>query len=147
MFQSLEEREDKAGPIKGYRLMSDINITPFVDVMLVLLVIFMVTAPILMRGIKVNLPTASARPLSAPEKTIVVSVNSGRGIFINNYRVSPYDLTAKLRAIYKNRKDKIIFLKASSSLPYGFIINVMAAIKSAGIAKIGMVTANPRLNR
>jgi biopolymer transport protein TolR len=145
MFTPFDDKDDKKSGFSGYRLMSDINITPFVDVMLVLLVIFMVTAPILVHGIKVNLPSAAAHALKAPEKTIVVAVKSDRSVYINKYRVGMAALTQKLAAIYKNRKDKQIFLKASSSLPYGYVIKIMAAIKNAGITKIGMVTANLRL--
>ena len=142
MFTSFEGRDDKKSFSSGYKLMSDINITPFVDVMLVLLVIFMVTAPILVHGIKVHLPAAKARALKAPEKTIVVSVTSGREVYINNLRVSLPLLTKKLNILYRNRRNKQIFLKASSALPYGYVIRIMAAIKDAGITKIGMVTAN-----
>ena len=142
MFTSFEGRDDKKSFSSGYKLMSDINITPFVDVMLVLLVIFMVTAPILVHGIKVHLPAAKARALKAPEKTIVVSVTSGREVYINNLRVSLPLLTQKLSVLYRNRRDKQIFLKASSALSYGYVIRIMAAIKDAGITKIGMVTAN-----
>ncbi|MHB1697723.1 MAG: protein TolR [bacterium] len=145
MFTPFDDKDDKKTGVSGYRLMSEINITPFVDVMLVLLVIFMVTAPILVHGIKVNLPSASARALKAPEKTIVVAIKSNRNVYINKFRVSLPVLTQKLIAIYKHRKDKQIFLKADSSLPYGYVIKIMAAIKGAGITKIGMVTANPKL--
>lgn len=145
MFTPFDDKDDKKAGVSNYRLMSEINVTPFVDVMLVLLVIFMVTAPILVHGIKVNLPSAAAHALKAPEKTIVVAVKSDRNIYINKFRVSLPLLTEKLQAIYKSRKDKQIFLEASSSLPYGYVIKIMAAIKDAGITKIGMVTANPKL--
>lgn len=145
MFTPFDDKDDKKTWTSGYKLMSEINITPFVDVMLVLLVIFMVTAPILVHGIKVNLPSAGAHALRAPEKTIVVSVKSNRDVYINKFRVSLPVLTQKLTAIYKRRKDKQIFLKASSSLSYGYVIRIMAAIKDAGIVKIGMVTAHPKL--
>lgn len=142
MFTPFDDKDNKRGLSSGHKLMSDINITPFVDVMLVLLVIFMVTAPILVHGIKVHLPAAKARALKAPEKTIVVSVTSNKEVYINNFRVSLSVLTQKLRVLYKNRRDKQVFLKASSALSYGDVIRVMAAIKDAGITKIGMVTAN-----
>ena len=145
MFTPFDEKDDKKSGGTGYRLMSEINITPFVDVMLVLLVIFMVTAPILVHGIHVNLPSAAAHALKAPEKTIVVAVTSNRAVYINKFKVGLPVLTEKLAAIYKHRKDKQIFLKVSSSLPYGYVIKIMAAIKDAGITKIGMVTANPKL--
>jgi biopolymer transport protein TolR len=127
--------------------MSEINITPFVDVMLVLLVIFMVTAPMLEHGIKVHLPSAAAHAINSPEKTIVVSITSSRTVYINTLRVSMPILTDKLRSIYKYRHNKEIFLKADSSIPYGFVIRVMAAVKRAGISKIGMVTHNPEFKR
>ena len=145
MFTPFDDKEDKRSGVSSYRLMSEINITPFVDVMLVLLVIFMVTAPILVHGIRVHLPSAAAHALKAPEKTIVVAVRSDRNVYINKFRVGLPVLTQKLEAIYKHRNDKQIFLKASSSLSYGYVIQVMAAIKDAGITKIGMVTANPVL--
>ena len=145
MFTPFDDKEDKKSGVSSYRLMSEINITPFVDVMLVLLVIFMVTAPILVHGIRVHLPSAAAHALKAPEKTIVVAVRSDRSVYINKFRVGLPVLTQKLEAIYKHRNDKQIFLKASSSLSYGYVIQVMAAIKDAGITKIGMVTANPVL--
>ena len=118
MFTPFDDKEDKRSGVSSYRLMSEINITPFVDVMLVLLVIFMVTAPILVHGIRVHLPSAAAHALKAPEKTIVVAVRSDRNIYINKFRVGLPVLTEKLAAIYKHRKDKQIFLKASSSLSY-----------------------------
>lgn len=141
----LDDKDNKRDFSSGYKLMSDINITPFVDVMLVLLVIFMVTAPILVHGIKVNLPSASARALKAPEKTIVVSITSGKEIYINSFRVNLTVLTQKLKILYRHRSNKQIFLKASSSLSYGYVIRIMAAMKDAGITKIGMVTANPKI--
>jgi biopolymer transport protein TolR len=143
--QNNNNREEKNNLSSNYKFMAEINITPFVDVMLVLLVIFMVTAPMLEHGIKVHLPTASARAIKSPEKTIVVSINRSQDIYINTLKVSLSTLTSKLRAIYKNRTDKEIFLKADSSIPYGEVIRVMAAVKMAGISKIGMVTKNPVL--
>lgn len=145
MSMLLDDKDNKRDFSSGYKLMSDINITPFVDVMLVLLVIFMVTAPILVHGIKVNLPSASARALKAPEKTIVVSITSGKEIYINSFRVNLTVLTQKLKILYRHRSNKQIFLKASSSLSYGYVIRIMAAMKDAGITKIGMVTANPKI--
>ncbi len=138
-------KEGRNNLSSNYKFMSEINITPFVDVMLVLLVIFMVTAPMLEHGIKVHLPTAAAHAIKSPEKTIVVSINGSREVYINALKVGLPTLTSKLRAIYKNRTDKEIFLKADSSIPYGVVIRVMAAVKMAGISKIGMVTKNPIL--
>jgi biopolymer transport protein TolR len=138
-------KEGRNNLSSNYKFMSEINITPFVDVMLVLLVIFMVTAPMLEHGIKVHLPAAAAHAIKSPEKTIVVSINGSREVYINALKVGLPTLTSKLRAIYKNRTNKEIFLKADSSIPYGVVIRVMAAVKMAGISKIGMVTKNPIL--
>ncbi len=142
MFTPFDDKEGRRGFSFDFKLMSDINITPFVDVMLVLLVIFMVTAPMLVHGINVHLPVAKTRTLRAPEKTIVISVTSNRRIYVNSSRVGFSILTRKLRVLYKGRKDKQIFLKASSVISYGYVMRIMTAIKDAGITKIGMVTAN-----
>ncbi len=144
MFIPKNEKDDKSAFSFGYKFMSEINITPFVDVMLVLLVIFMVTAPILVHGIKVHLPSAAAHAINAPKRTIVVSVTSSKVVYINTMRISLASLTKKLTAIYRYRHNKQIFLKADSSVPYGFVIRVMAAVKAAGIGKIGIVTSNPK---
>lgn len=129
--------EGRRGPL------SDINVTPLVDVMLVLLIIFMVTAPMMQQGIQVNLPKAKARALDASEGKIVVTVTGDREVYINRNRFPLEALEEKLRAIYRFRGNKDIYLKADASVPYGLVIRVMSEIKSAGIDQIGMVTAPP----
>jgi biopolymer transport protein TolR len=123
------------------RLMADINVTPLVDVMLVLLIIFMVTAPMMMQGIDVNLPQSSAPSIPTEEERLVVTVAGDRKIYINEYPVDLEALGPKLAAIYRNQQGRQgVFLRADESIPYGFVVQVMATIRGMGIEKIGMVT-------
>ena len=118
-------------------VLSEINVTPFVDVMLVLLVIFMVTAPLLQQGIDVNLPKAKGKDLPTEERiTLVISKN--RTIFMNENPVSLQEMRRKLDAISKLNPN--VFLKADKNVPYGFVVEVMGEIKDAGIEKLGMIT-------
>lgn len=123
------------------QLMSEINVTPFVDVMLVLLIIFMVTAPMMMQGIDVDLPNAEAPAIPSEEERLVVTVDAQRKLYINEYPVDMETLGPKLSAIYKNKGSKQgVFLRADASLPYGYVMEVMGTIRQAGIDQIGMVT-------
>ena len=123
--------------------MSDINVTPFVDVMLVLLIIFMVTAPMMMQGVDVNLPEASSEPLEADDKSLLVSIDDQKRVFINDIQVSVEDLGEKLQKIFKGRSDRELYLKADKDIPYGTVVRVMSEIKQAGVEKLGMVTMPP----
>ncbi len=122
------------------KLMSEINVTPLVDVMLVLLIIFMVAAPMMMQGMDVQLPQTQSKAISSREERLVVSLNKKQEIFINEYRVSRSELQEKLKILYQNKKEGEVFLRADRSLPYGFVIQIMSDIKNAGIEKLGMVT-------
>jgi biopolymer transport protein TolR len=122
-------------------LLSEINVTPLVDVMLVLLIIFMVTAPMMMQGVDVKLPETSAPSIPTEDERLVVTVAGDRKIYINEYPVEMNALGPKLAAIYRNQQGhQGIFLRADESIPYGFVVQVMATIREAGIDKIGMVT-------
>ena len=118
-------------------VMSEINVTPFVDVMLVLLVIFMITAPLLQQGIDVNLPKAKGKDLP-PEERISLVIKKGGTIYMNENPVSLAEMKRKLEAISKLNPN--VFLKADKDVPYGVIVEVMGEIKDAGIEKLGMVT-------
>ncbi|AKU90338.1 protein TolR [Vulgatibacter incomptus] len=121
--------------------LSEINVTPLVDVMLVLLIIFMVTAPLMQQGVKVDLPDARAQPIEAKEeKKLVLSAKSDQSIYIGEAQVTLADLEEKLRNNPKAQADKEIYLHADRSLPYGFVVELMAAIQRAGIPSMGMIT-------
>ena len=120
--------------------MSDINVTPLVDVMLVLLIIFMVTAPMLMQGVEVNLPKTTTKHIKTQEEPLILTVNKEREIFIENHRIELESLEIKVEKIFQNRRDKEILLRADKEVPYGFVMKVIAKVKQAGIDKLGMVT-------
>ncbi len=130
-------------PGRRGQFVSQINVTPLVDVMLVLLVIFMVTAPIIQQGVEVNLPKVKAAALPGEEQQFVVSITRGSEIYLNDTRLSSDELTDKLKAIAAERPDRQIFIRADSEVPYGEVIRTMAAIKAAGIENVGMVTEMP----
>ncbi len=124
-------------------LVSQINVTPLVDVMLVLLIIFMVTAPIILQGVEVNLPRVKAAALPGEEQQFVVSITRGSELYLNDTKLSPELLTEKLKAIAVERPDREVFIRADQEVPYGDVIRTMAAIKAAGIENVGMVTEMP----
>jgi biopolymer transport protein TolR len=123
-------------------VLSEINVTPFVDVMLVLLVIFMVTAPLMQQGIDVNLPQAKGKDLP-PQERISLVVRKDRTVYLNKTRYTLPELRKKLAAMSKLNPD--IFLKADKDVPYGFVVQVMGEVKDAGIEKLGMIT-EPKLD-
>ncbi|MFH1122785.1 MAG: protein TolR [Pseudomonadota bacterium] len=122
------------------KYMSDINVTPFVDVMLVLLIIFMVTAPMMMQGVEVNLPQTTTQSIKTKEDPLFLTVNKKGEIFLENHAVKLDELEMKVQSIFKYRREKEILLRADKDIPYGFVIKVMAAVKGAGVTKLGMVT-------
>ena len=124
--------------------MSQINVTPLVDVMLVLLVIFMVTAPMMQQGVEVNLPKAEAKALTAKEETLVVSIEKSGRTTVNASEIPADQLTDKLNSLLAGRTKREVFLKADSSVPYGEVVKVMAQIKGAGVERLGMVTESPQ---
>ncbi|MDD5284698.1 MAG: protein TolR [Desulfuromonadaceae bacterium] len=121
-------------------VMAEINVTPLVDVMLVLLVIFMVTAPMMQQGVQVNLPKADSKAMTPAEESVVVSVDKSGKIFINKDEIPAGDLRNRLSTIFVSRAKKEVFLKADASVPYGEVVRAMADIKGAGIERLGMVT-------
>jgi biopolymer transport protein TolR len=121
-------------------MMAQINVTPLVDVMLVLLVIFMVTAPMMQQGVQVNLPKADTKGMNAQEDTVVVAVDKNGRIFINKDEVPSGDVRRKLVEMFATRTKKEVFLKADAGVPYGEVVRAMADIKGAGIERLGMVT-------
>lgn len=131
---------------EGRTVMSEINVTPFVDVMLVLLVIFMVTTPILYQGVDVDLPNTESRPMPSldQERKVVVTLNKDGEIFIEKQQYTLNELRIEIRKAMlergKNLTDEDVFLRADSSVPYGTVVEVMSEIRNAGVQKIGLIT-------
>ena len=121
-------------------IMAEINVTPLVDVMLVLLVIFMVTAPMMQQGVQVNLPKANTKAMTPQDEAVVVSVDKNGKVFINKDEIPAADLRNRLTAMFASREKKEVFLKADAGVPYGEVVKTMADIKGAGIERLGMVT-------
>ena len=130
----------------GRQTLTEINVTPLVDVMLVLLIIFMVTAPLIQQGVEVNLPEAKAKAVDAEEQKLVLSIKADKTLWLgtsDDAAKIPLDrLEEKLRANARAMKDKELYLHADRALPYGFIVEVMATVQRAGVINVGMIT-NP----
>ncbi|MDI6741160.1 MAG: protein TolR [Smithella sp.] len=125
------------------KAMAEINVTPFVDVMLVLLIIFMVTAPMLSMGIDVNLPRVQAKSVDVAEEKLVLTISESKDIYLNKNKLALGELNAKLEAIFSSRIDREIFLRADRNVPYGFVVEVMSEVRKAGVDKLGMITEPP----
>ena len=132
---------DQGSP--GSDAISQINVTPLVDVMLVLLIIFMVTAPILQQGVSVDLPKVAAGPLAGHEEQLVVNIGKGGQLYLNDTAMTPEQLTTKLRAIAVVRPDRQLFVRADQAVPYGDVMRVMGAVHDAGLVRLGLVTEPP----
>ena len=125
-------------------MMSEINVTPFVDVMLVLLIIFMVTAPMMVQGVDIELPKSQSPPLVSEEEQLVLSLTADGKYFINESEFTFEELQVKLRAIREANPDQAIFVKADGALPYEKVIRMMSVAQAAGIGKVGLVTRRAR---
>ena len=121
-------------------LMSDINVTPFVDVMLVLLIVFMVAAPMMIEGVEVSLPQATSKPMETEQEQLIVTVNKDGEIFLNDYKVALGELKEKLDLIIKGQSDREVYLRADKEIAYGIVVRVMSEIKDSGVERLGMVT-------
>lgn len=141
----VDSGEDTGGN-KRHRLMSEINMVPFVDVVLVLLIIFMISAPLMYRGIDINLPKSSVNTIKQ-EQRIVVVVDRELNIFVDNHEVSLSGLGSFLSQKKGTESDLTVYLKADKNVPYGTIVTVMDTVKSIGINKLGMVTEPLDLKR
>lgn len=139
------------GPVKGQgrrRLVAEINVTPLVDVMLVLLIIFMVTAPMMTQGLQVDLPETTAKSLRQEEEPLVVSLSKDNEIYLGKIKVNPSLLKQQLDGMSTDdKKTRPVYLHADKQVPYGFVISIMADIKDAGFDKLGMITRPPENKR
>lgn len=128
--------------------MGDINVTPLVDVMLVLLIIFMIAAPMLHPGIEVALPAADARPLPLrADNPLVVSINRDGVVYLQETPVHPSQLVERLLPVLESRDDDTVFLKGDREVPYGKVVEVLDVLQKGGITNLGMVTESPRSRR
>jgi biopolymer transport protein TolR len=125
---------------KRKRLMSEINVTPMVDVMLVLLIIFMITSPMLVAGIEVDLPKTDSAAVSGQFKPLVITVNKYGKLFLVETKIEPKDLAAKLNEVTKEKTDTRIFVQGDKNVSYGTVIDVMARIHNAGFTKVALVS-------
>ena len=136
----------KAPPRAGSRTgrfkrapMSEINVTPMVDVMLVLLVIFMVTAPLLTVGVPIDLPKTNAAPITGQDEPLVVSVNAQGSVYLQDTEIPLENLVARLSAVTENKPDTRIFVRGDRSINYGRIMEVMSVINEAGFRRVALV--------
>lgn len=134
------------GPLKKskkHSVVSEINVTPLVDVMLVLLIIFMVTAPMMTQGVDVDLPETTTRPLRQKDDPVVITINKKGEIFLEKIKGDQVLLRQQLQKMALTDRERPIYLKADKSVPYGLVVSVMADIKEAGFDKLGMLTQPP----
>lgn len=130
-----------AAPQKGKRhYIADINVTPLVDVMLVLLIIFMVTAPMMTKGLDVKLPTATAKPLPQKKEPVEITINADGRIFLNKIQVDEDTLNQRLSEMKDNGSAEQVLLRADRTVAYGLVAGVVAAVREAGIEDLGLVT-------
>ena len=130
-------------PIRGNghkKLVSDINVTPLVDVMLVLLIIFMITAPMMTQGLDVDLPETTSKSLRQPENPVVITIDKDGTIMLDKIEVSRPFLKQQLANSPAEKKNEPIYLKADKNVSYGLVVGVMADIKDSGFDKLGMIT-------
>lgn len=121
-------------------LISEINVTPLVDVMLVLLIIFMITSPMLVSGINVDLPETTSSPLSGQDEPLVVSINNKGELYLFETKIDRKDLSKKLASILKEKKDTRIFVRGDKNVAYGDVVNIVAEIHSAGFSKVALIS-------
>src|SRR5258708_3302620 len=134
-----------AGRTGRYRPMSEINVTPLVDVMLVLLVVFMVTAPLLTVGVPVELPQTQAPPINEPKEPLVITVNRDGAIFIQETTVPVESLIVRLQSITGSNPDAVLYVRADKEINYGRVLEVMSLVSAAGFRKVSLVAEAPKI--
>ena len=123
-----------------HRPLSEINVTPFVDVMLVLLIIFMVTAPMMQQGVDVDLPETNTQPIRVKDEPLILTVEKDGKVHVGRREIPQTELKDKLVAIFEGRDSRELFLRADKAAPYGVVVKALAAAREAGATKLGMVT-------
>jgi biopolymer transport protein TolR len=140
MAIKLTNRASTGNRRRRLNLTSEINVTPLVDVMLVLLIIFMVTSPMLVAGINVDLPETKATPISGQDEPLVVSIDKNINLYILETKIERSELTQKLLAVTKEKKDSRIFVRGDKNISYGEVVKVMAEIHAAGFTKVALIS-------
>ena len=138
-------RSGSRGAAGRYRPMSEINVTPLVDVMLVLLVVFMITAPLLTVGVPVELPQTQAPPINEPKEPLTITLNREGAVFIQETSVPVESLTAKLQAITGGNPDSVIYVRGDKEINYGRVLEVMSLVSAAGFRKVSLVAEAPKI--
>jgi biopolymer transport protein TolR len=133
----MKTSRDSKGPL------SEINVVPLVDVMLVLLIIFMITAPMMQHGMNIDIPKVTTKPMPTKDEPQVLSVTKDQRLVLNEKKLELKDLKAAMQLLFANKKDKEIYLRADKDVPYGFVVSCMGLIREAGIEKINIVTKPP----
>lgn len=128
------------GGKKSRATLSEINVTPLVDVMLVLLIMFMVTTPLMQQGIEVDLPKTAASGVEASDEPFVIVIDADQKMTVAKQRIAMHDLRSKLKAIFETRKNKQVYIQADRKVDYGYVAEAMAEVRAAGIFNIGLIT-------
>jgi biopolymer transport protein TolR len=132
-------RPSESGEEAQYRPLAEINVTPMVDVMLVLLVIFMITAPLFTVSVPVDLPKTTAAKVSEPQKPLVVSINRDDAVFIGDDPVPPADLPNRLAMLAAADPERIVFVRGDRTIPYGRLMDVLGLVNTAGFTKVSLI--------
>jgi len=127
-------RDSKSGPL------SEINIIPLVDVMLVLLIIFMITAPMMQHGMNIDIPKVTTKPLPTKDEPQILNITKDQRLILNEKKLAAKDLKAAIQLLFSNKTTKEIYLRADKEVPYGFVVSCMGLIREAGVEKINIVT-------
>jgi biopolymer transport protein TolR len=130
----MKASRDSKGPL------SEINVVPLVDVMLVLLIIFMITAPMMQHGMNIDIPKVTTKPMPTKDDPQILSVTKAQGLILNEKKLEIKDLKAAIELLFVHKKDKEIYLRADKDVPYGFVVRCMGIIREAGIDKVNIVT-------
>jgi len=127
-------KKESKGPL------SEINVVPLVDIMLVLLIIFMITVPMMQHGMGIDIPHVTAKPLPTKDEPQILNITHDQRLVLNEKKLNPKNLKAAIQLLFSNKTNKEIFLRADKDVPYGFVVKCMSIVREAGVEKINIVT-------